>query len=171
MVSPTINVDPSGGDHGAVREGEVGRRDRHRPVRIDPHEVRRRRRLTGLHVEAEVADVGPTLGVDHHVVGVAAAVLAERRHLLDTAVEAVAAGAGGRSSTRRATTRPGPSRARTAARRPRAPRARRSRLVRTTAPRAGRSRTPTSGPRASAGPRRRCRGRSVPATSAGRYRG
>ena len=102
-------------DHRAVREGQVLGRQRHRAVEVHPHEVGGGRLAAGHEVEAGVADVGAALGVDDHVVGEAAAVLAEGRDRGHGAVGAPGAGASGPSATPRAGRRRASSRGPTAA--------------------------------------------------------
>ena len=57
-----------GGDDGAVRERQTVGRDTGRPVGFDGDQARVARLLAAVHVEAEVADVGPARCVDDHVV-------------------------------------------------------------------------------------------------------
>ena len=58
-------------------------------VRVHAHEDGRPRRLARHHVEAEVADVGPPLVVDDHVVAVAGRQLFEARELDQVAAAGV----------------------------------------------------------------------------------
>jgi hypothetical protein len=61
-----------GCDHAAIGKVELARHGAHRSVGIHPHQRGGLRGAATHEVKAEVADVGTALGIDHHVVGVAA---------------------------------------------------------------------------------------------------